>query len=80
MNKNPLTDVVPGRARKIGYATLFIVGTGIAGTFAGFSAVGEAAPKWLLFASAFYTVVAGPTYALPFSNVQPDHMSGDPGA
>ena len=66
---NPLTDVVPGRWRRIGYAALFVIGTCISGAMVGFAAISHDIPDWLLFTAAFYGSVAGPAYAVPASNV-----------
>lgn len=66
---NPLTDVLPDRWRKIGYAVMFTIGTALGATAVGFAAVGGSVPSWVVFALAFYGAAAGPTFAVPASNV-----------
>lgn len=67
---NPLTDVLPDRWRKIGYAVMFTIGTGLGGVAVAYATIGGSVPKWVVFALAFYGAVAGPSFAVPASNVK----------
>jgi hypothetical protein len=66
---NPLTDIAPGKWRRIGYFVLTVVGVSIAGTMAGYGAIDAEVPRWLTFTAAFYGTVTGPIWAVPASNV-----------
>lgn len=65
---NPLTDVLPDRVRRIGYAVMFTIGSVLTATAVAFAALGSV-PKELVFALAFYGAIAGPSFAVPASNV-----------
>lgn len=66
---NPLTDVLPDKWRRIGYAVLFVVGSLLTATAIGYTAVGTI-PTWLVFSLAFYGSITGPLFAVPASNVK----------
>lgn len=65
---NPL-KLIPWNWRKIGYALLALAGLSITGLNAGYLSIGPI-PDWLLFVSAFYTAVSGPSFAVANQNVK----------
>lgn len=67
---NPLREIVAGRYRRIAYVILASVGTTLAGLTAGYAAISQAVPDWLLFSSAFFGVITGPAWTVPASNVR----------
>lgn len=66
---NPLTDVLPDRARRIGYAAMFVTWLGLGGVTAGYAVLEGGVPDWLLFTNAAYGFIAGPGFAVAGSNV-----------
>ena len=66
---NPLTEIAPGKWRRIAYFILAAIGITLAGLFAGYTAVEVDIPNWLKFSAAFYGVVTGPLWTVPGSNV-----------
>jgi hypothetical protein len=67
---NPLEDIIPVKRRKRAYAVLALIGLLITATFAGLAAASIAPPVWLVFTSAFYTAIAGPSFAVANANAR----------
>lgn len=71
---NPLKEIAPGKCRRIFYTMLAGVGSLIGATTAGYAAIQQQVPDWLIFVGAFFGVLTGPVWAVPASNVQPEDV------
>jgi membrane protein DedA with SNARE-associated domain len=67
---NPLEDIIPVKRRKRVYAVLALIGSVITATFVGLAAASIAPPVWLVFISAFYGAIAGPSFAVANANAR----------
>jgi hypothetical protein len=67
---NEFLKLIPKRFRDALYAAMILAGVIITGLLAGFASGGSTVPGWLVFTSAFYGAVAGPSFAVAKANIQ----------